>query len=266
MNEKIWESVIIDDHELEIFDSEILHSVEKRLELKLPQEYVDLMKTRNGGSLARKIFKLDKDEIVIDYILGIGESEDEGVLTTIYMSKEWELPGDIVLLGGDGHTWVFLDYRKDKENPSVSYIDTETDVDVMIASNFTDFINKLSFDPSSEDDSEYVSDNVYSIKEFEEIVKEGDDPYLITDGFLYFTEIDCDMEWLLSQAVLIMDIETEESEFVLPEVLYFLMNKLIGLKINDQEKMSLSFLADKVKNHNIDAVRKYYKKINMLIK
>lgn len=265
MNEKIWESVVIDNHELEMFDSDILHSVEKRLKLKLPQEYVDLMKTRNGGSLARKIFKLNKDEIFIEYILGIGGSEDEGVLTTIYMSKEWGLPRDIVLLSGNGHTWVFLDYRKDKENPSVSYIDKETDLDLIIASNFTDFINKLSFDSSSNDNVEYVSENVYSIKEFEKIVKEGNDAYLITDGFLYFTEIDCDMEWLLSQTVLIMDIETEESEFILPEVLYYLMNKIIGLKIIDQEKMLLRFLADKVKDHNLYDVRKYYKKILHLL-
>src|SRR5699024_5989114 len=192
MGEKIWETTIVDNRELKMFDHKVLHTVEEKMQLKLPQDYVDLMKTRNGGSLARTIFKLNEEEISVEYLLGIGESENEGVLTTLYMSEEWDLPNNIVLLSRNGHSWVFLDYRVDKDNPAVSYIDTETGVDVVIASSFIDFINGLSIDPMI-DEIEYISENVYGTKEFEEIVLERNDAFLITDGILYFTEINCDM-------------------------------------------------------------------------
>lgn len=265
MSEYIWETTIVDDRELDMFNHKILRSVEKKIQLKLPQDYVDLMKTRNGGSLARTTFKVNKLEISVEYLLGIGKSENEDVLTTLYMSVEWDLPKNIVLLSGDGHSWVFLDYRVDKDNPAVSYIDTETDIDVVIASDFTDFINRLSID-SSIDDIEYVSENVYSVRDFEKIVQEGDDAFLITDGILYFTEIDCDLEWLISQVLLIMDIDTDESEFILPEVLYFLMNKIPTVNLNVSENEALRLLAKKVKGHQLTDVNKYYKKIMNYVK
>lgn len=265
MSEKVWETTIVDDRELDMFDHKILRTVEEKMQLKLPQDYVDLMKTRNGGSLARTIFKLNEEEVSVEYLLGIGKSENEGVLTTLYMSEEWDLPKNIVLLSGDGHSWVFLDYRVDKDNPSVSYIDTEIDVDVVIASDFTDFINGLSSGPSI-DEIEYVSENVYSMKEFEKIVKEGDDAFLITDGVLYFTEVDCDMEWLMSQVTLMMDIDTDESEFILPEALYFLMNKIPTVNLNVNESAALRLLAKKVKDHQLTDVNKYYKKVMNYVK
>lgn len=67
------------------------------MQLELPQDYVDLMKTRNGGSLARTIFKLNEEEISVEYLFGIGKSENEGVLTTLYMREEWDLRYLIIL-------------------------------------------------------------------------------------------------------------------------------------------------------------------------
>lgn len=265
MTEKIWASTIGDPFKLDLFDCHTLHRIEKKLHVKLPQDYIDLMKSRNGGTLARAIFQLEEEEISIDHLLGIGESEEEGILITLYMCEEWDLPKEIVLLSGDGHSWVFLDYRMNRDNPTVSYINTETEVDVVLASDFTNFISKLTFDQSI-DDSAYVSENIYSEKAFERIVQQGDDPFALTDGVLYFTEIDCDMAWLFSQVKLIMAIDTEESEFILPEVLYFLIKKLpfVTLTINEQE--ALHSLANHVKTHQLSAVRKYYKEIRHYVK
>src|SRR5699024_10845554 len=160
---------------------------------------------------------------------------------------------------------VFLDYRVDKDNPAVSYIDTETGVDVVIASSFINFINGLSIDPMI-DEIEYISENVYGTKEFEEIVLERNDAFLITDGILYFTEINCDMKWLISQVILIMDIDTDESEFILPEVLYFLMNKISTVNLKVSENEALRLLATKVKVHQLTDVNKYYKKLMNYVK
>ena len=79
------------------------------------------------------------EEITVGELYGISTNEEEGILITIDMREEWELPEDIILLNGDGHTWVFLDYRKNQEQPSVSYIDLELEIDLVLASNFTDF-------------------------------------------------------------------------------------------------------------------------------
>lgn len=95
---------------------------------------------------------------------------------------------------------------------------------------------------------------------------QGDDAFLITDGILYFTEIDCDLEWLISQVLLIMDIDTDESEFILPEVLYFLMNKIPTVNLNVSENEALRLLATKVKVHQLTDVNKYFKKMMNYVK
>ena len=63
-------------------------------------------------------------------------------MDTDYMTKEWGLPEKQILLTGDGHWWITLDYR-DSETPSVKWIDVECDEEIKIADNFDQFINGL---------------------------------------------------------------------------------------------------------------------------
>jgi hypothetical protein len=45
---------------------------------------------------------------------GIGPAGQAGTTTlldTPYLVQEWELPTPVVLLSGDGHYWIALDYR-----------------------------------------------------------------------------------------------------------------------------------------------------------
>ncbi|MGY3215794.1 hypothetical protein ACVWWV_000296 [Bacillus sp. TE9122W] len=42
-------------------------------------------------------------------------------MDSAYLIKEWELPEGLVLISGDGHTWVAMDYRKMKKNPAIHY-------------------------------------------------------------------------------------------------------------------------------------------------
>ena len=58
------------------------------------------------------------------------------------MIKEWGLPENLVLLCGDGHWWIALDYRKG-EVPSVTWFDTEIDQDIHLADSFSQFLNGL---------------------------------------------------------------------------------------------------------------------------
>src|SRR5699024_4288707 len=133
-------------------------------------------KMQNGGRLQRNLFKLDDKEIFIDELFGISANEAEGILTTIYMRKEWNLPEHIILLSGDGHSWIFLDYRKNTLKPSVSYLDLEAEEDYVLAENFTDFIHGLSVGESTEE-VELVAEGVYTTEAFEKIVAEADDPF-----------------------------------------------------------------------------------------
>lgn len=250
---------------LDTFDHETIAIVEEKLQLKLPADYVHLMKIQNGGYLRKNTFKMKDEEITVGELYGISANEEEGILITIDMREEWELPEDIILLNGDGHTWVFLDYRKNQEQPSVSYIDLELEIDFVLASNFTDFINGL-YEDDSLKEIEYKAEGVYTEDMFERIVEEGEDAFELTDGVLYFTEVDCDMAWLVTQVNRIMDIDNEESEFVLPEVLYYLLNRISEVDLNDEVNVTLSLLGHKVKEHKIIEVRKYYKKIKEIIK
>jgi len=67
------------------------------------------------------------------------------------MTEEWRLPPRQVLLSGDGHWWITLDYRN-SDVPSVAWIDTECGEDIQVAPNFATFLEGLQ--PSSEFDGE----------------------------------------------------------------------------------------------------------------
>jgi|SRR5699024_1265161 len=95
---------------------------------------------------------------------------------------------------------------------------------------------------------------------FERIAEEGEDAFELTEGVLYFTEVDCDMKWLIAQGNRIMDIDNDISEFILLEVLYYLMNRIQEVKLNDKVSEALGLLG-----HKIPEVRKYYGKIKGII-
>lgn len=56
---------------------------------------------------------------------------------------EWALPRNIVPIEGDGHTWVALDYRKSKQQPSVIFIESESRKSIVLGETFNDFLSKL---------------------------------------------------------------------------------------------------------------------------
>lgn len=135
----------------------------------------------------------------------------------------------------------------------------------MLADSFTDFIHGLSVDESI-GEVEVAAEGVYTTKAFEKIVAEADDPFTLTDGVLYFTEIDCDIAWLITQVKQMMDIDNEESEFILPEVLYYLINKISKVQLTAEATNALQLLAKRIERHELLGVRKYDKKIKGLVK
>jgi len=142
-----WE---IDDegyYTLKKITAEEVAKAEKKLGVTLPDTYKKLILEQNGGYTVHNAFPTThsnswaEDHIQFNHLLGI--AEDEGIMDSAYLIKEWELPEGLVLINGDGHTWVAMDYRKTKENPAIHYFDVEMEEDFKLADSFDEFIEGL---------------------------------------------------------------------------------------------------------------------------
>jgi hypothetical protein len=132
----------------------MLREAEARLGVTLPSEYVQLLRVRNGGGTREFVFPMpprastanEAEDEPLDELFGIVTDPEfvtgANVLETAYYTEEWGLPPGQVLLCGDGHTWISLDYRKGPV-PSVVWIDVECDEVIQVASSFAAFLDLL---------------------------------------------------------------------------------------------------------------------------
>lgn len=143
----MWKTESEDPYVLQKINEKAILKAEKELGVNLPESYKKLVLLQNGGFIKYNAFPTDrptswaKDHIQFDYLLGIGK--EDGILESADLIEEWELPDGLVLLHGDGHTWIALDYREVKENPPVHYFDLEDEEDFRLADSFDEFIAKL---------------------------------------------------------------------------------------------------------------------------
>jgi hypothetical protein len=181
----IWEKVEDDFYILDSIDAAGIKKAEEELGVILPTSYKKLMLEQNGGSI-----KLDThpspvptvwgdDYVKLDALMGIGESG--GILESAYFIGEWGMPKDLVLLHGDGHEWIALDYRERKENPPVIFIDNEAEQIVELAPDFETFVKGLYYvDEASEDiEVDYEPMPTYSEGEIIEKIQSDDVVMLI---------------------------------------------------------------------------------------
>ena len=136
---------------------EMIQELEEYLGYKLPASYIFLMKRHNGGEPKRQYCAdiCGTGIYEIEGIYGIGKTKASslgGWFGTKHWVDEWGYP-DIGIAICDcpsaGHDMIFLDYRacgKDGE-PQVVHIDQEGDYEItVLASNFEEFISKLSYE------------------------------------------------------------------------------------------------------------------------
>lgn len=148
IRKQIWASEEESPFRLQPLTDGDIKEAEGLLNVKLPDSYIKVLREQNGGSLLFNAHHIpasaciENGAIQIDHLLGIGK--DRGILETPYLLKEWDMPEGLVLLSGDGHSWVTLDYRDRKEQPPVVYVDNEAKLIVNLASSFTDFLEGLS--------------------------------------------------------------------------------------------------------------------------
>lgn len=137
---------------------EMLAAAEAELGVTLPAAYVALLRTCNGGYTRDAALPTSEptswapDHVGVGDINGIPAVGDRGphdiglgILATGYLTAEWSLPEGLVLLTGDGHTWIALDYRDSGPAgpPSVVWLDVEDDDELPLADSFEDFLAAL---------------------------------------------------------------------------------------------------------------------------
>jgi hypothetical protein len=133
-------------------------AAERALGVTLPPEYLQLMRTCNGGYTRNAACPSPRptgwapDHVPVDVIFGIPSPGDAsrfktglGILVTGYMTAEWGLPQGLVLLSGNGHSWIALDYRRSGPDgpPAVAWLDGERNEDLRLADSFEDFLRHL---------------------------------------------------------------------------------------------------------------------------
>lgn len=127
--------------------SKDIELAEKHFHVKLPKVYIELLRKKNGGELLYNALPISlnrwegDDYILIEHLLGI--KEKEGIMETDYYVKEWEINRkNIILLSGDGHEWLALDY-KEEENPKIIFIQTDEEKIIELYPSFEEMLDNL---------------------------------------------------------------------------------------------------------------------------
>ncbi len=134
-------------YKLDPLTKEMITQAETLFDVEFPDEYIKILSTQNGGYLLYDTYSCllmpsySSIEIQIDHLFGIGGNV--GILDIPHFQEEWNLPKGVVLISGDGHEWVALDYRNSKANPPIVYVDSEEETITTIATSFNEFLTVL---------------------------------------------------------------------------------------------------------------------------
>jgi hypothetical protein len=134
---------------LEPVSEDAIKKAEQELSVTLPKSYLDLLREHNGGDLEYPYFFIgdEKKRNAMYHMDGI-DPEGFSILSSPSVIDKLGLPYKLILLEGDYHSWIALDYR-DKDIPSVTYFYEDFSEEerkwgsIEIASSFDSFLTKL---------------------------------------------------------------------------------------------------------------------------
>lgn len=149
------------DHNPPLTD-EILKEAEGILGVNFPEELVALWQVQNGGYTQGFVYPTRQkttwaeDHVSFHELFGIGSTASpsgiHNILNSEYMIKEWGLPSNQVLLSGDGHWWISLDYRK-SHIPCVTWLDVAAGQDIELSPSFGEFLSELLSDSAVDEET-----------------------------------------------------------------------------------------------------------------
>lgn len=138
----------------QLLTNEMVREAERALGVTLPSALLDLLRIQNGGIVAAEHDAFptsqptswSEDHVPFDNLMGIGRRDGmTSLLDTPYLVEEWGMPAPLVLLSGDGHCWIALDYRtcgRDGE-PLVTWFETDLATELVLAGDFCSFVGGL---------------------------------------------------------------------------------------------------------------------------
>ena len=133
---------------------ELIAQAERKLGVRLPQAYRELLTDRNGGTPKRRCFRTEhptswaRDHFQVQTLLGIGYDDGiDGEFGSEYMTQEWGYPAIGVVVfdtPAAGPDTVMLDYSRcgPSGEPRLVYVDDDRSV-LPVADNFGEFVAKL---------------------------------------------------------------------------------------------------------------------------
>ncbi len=146
-----------------VLTDELVAEAERDLGVRLPTDLVTLLRVQNGGYVGGDFAACPtarptswaEDHVAVDEIAGIGSSGVLSLLESPVLNAEWGQPAELLLLSGDGHWWIALDYREcsDGAEPPVVFYENDSEGnsdELRLASSFREFICRLR--PEPEDD------------------------------------------------------------------------------------------------------------------
>ncbi|WP_328315497.1 SMI1/KNR4 family protein [Streptomyces sp. NBC_00388] len=142
----------------------VVQDAGRRLGVRLPTSLLEILHVQNGGSVADpwNAFQTDvptswsENHVPFDDMMGIGCHDGQlSLLDSPYLVAEWCLPSPLVLLSGDGHCWIALDYREcgEQGEPSVTWFDVEANTELPLAADSQKFVERLAVATSLDSDN-----------------------------------------------------------------------------------------------------------------
>lgn len=174
---EIWD-VESRQYRLDSLLEEDIQLAEAHFGVKLPDDYIKLLKIQNGGTLICNALPIalnrwdGDDYLEIDNLRGI--NKDNGIMETEYFKQEWGISKrNIILISGDGHSWFALDYNHGAD-PKVIYIETDSERITQIYDTFQEFINHLYIHEHKEEEEGLRTTPLPTIEDARTLIKSSD--------------------------------------------------------------------------------------------
>jgi hypothetical protein len=120
---------------------EELDAAEQRMGIKLPVELRTLLSIRDGGTPHFILF----GDILLGSFRGVSNKAGTGNIVDLYLRGGVEtLPPGVVIFAADADAWFGLDYRANKECPTVLHWSEYEEEPVQLAPTFRAFLENLS--------------------------------------------------------------------------------------------------------------------------